>query len=105
MRRGLLQTLGGLCFPLLHPVSVFLCGPELQVIPKQSALIQRTRGHSPARALLVWSVRHTLHNTLCTHKDTQPCPLVSFDGVWYRSVWSDADLSLGAGMVMKKCFI
>ncbi len=46
-----------LCSPLLYPhaglrsPSLSLCGPELRVIPKQSALIQGARGleHSAAR--------------------------------------------------------
>lgn len=46
---------------LTFPPSLFLCGPELWVIPKQSALIQGKRPHSgPYWRTLFWThCRHT----------------------------------------------
>lgn len=70
--------------PLLQPTqvcsaSLVLCGLELRVIPKQSALIQGARGleRSAARAPSLWPV--LTHATLdplythrCTHRLMQP---------------------------------
>lgn len=93
---ALAQTLAGLCFPLLHPVSVSLCGPELRVIPKQSALIQGARGPGAQRcqsAIALVCATHVTQQPLYSQRHTA-VPPCSLWWVWCRSVWSDAALWL-----------
>lgn len=70
---------------------LFLCGPELRVIPKQSALIQGLRGleHSAAREPSPWPVlTHATLDTLYTRWRTNRVmqPLIGHDGVFYCSL-------------------